>query len=193
EGPLTKDLVEIAGVDFKITTVISIAAVMIIIALCLKSFSLPFVLVLSIELAIMINEGLTVITGSKVPFIAPAVIGCVQLGATVDYAILLTNRYKQELANGFNRRKAMLIAANASDYSIFKSVLVFFSATFSVYLISDVDIVKDLCMLLARGSVISGLIIIFLMTPLLVTLQKAITGSTIDFERKIVSKGEIKQ
>lgn len=179
EAPLTKDLVEIANKDFKVTTVISIAAILIVIAFLLKSYTIPFILVIAIELAIMINNGLSALTGSLIPFIAPAVVGCVQLGATVDYAILLTNRYKQELSNGYNRKEAMRIAANASDYSIFKSVCVFFAATISVYFVCDINLVKDLCLLLSRGALISGTIIIIFLSPILVVFEGIISKTTV--------------
>lgn len=178
EGAMTKDLVEVTNHDFMITSILSIAAIFILIAIIFKSISIPIILVASIELAIFINEGISFITGSTIPFIAPTIIGCVQLGATVDYAILLTTRFREELRKGLSKGEAIRKAANASDRSICQSALVFFAATFGVYLICDIEIVKSICGLLARGAVISAIIIIFVLTPLLYICEKAINKTT---------------
>lgn len=183
EGALTNDLITIADNDFKVTSVISIVAIFLIIAICFKSITVPIITVGAIELAIFINQGIPFFTGTAVPFISPIVIGCVQLGATVDYAILLTTRFREEMRGGKDRFTAMRIAANASNRSIFTSALVLFCATFGVYLVSNVEIIKSICAMLARGSVISALIIMFLLTPVLVTFQKVIQKTSIGWMR----------
>lgn len=167
EGAMTKDLVEVTNHDFLITSILSVAAIFILIAIIFKSVSVPFILVASIELAIFINESISFMTGSTISFVAPTIIGCVQLGATVDYAILLTTRFREELRKGLSKSEAIRKAANASDRSICQSALVFFAATFGVYLVCDIEIVKSICGLLARGSIISAIIIIFALTPIL--------------------------
>lgn len=171
EGAMTKDLVEVTQKDFVVTNIISIAAIFLLIAIIFKSASIPFILVASIELAILINEACSFILGTTVPFIAPTIISCVQLGATVDYAILLTTRYREELRHGLPKDEAIRIAANSSDRSIVQSALVFFGATFGVYLVCDISIIKCICAMLARGAVISALVIIFALTPILYISQ----------------------
>ena len=184
EGALTKDLIDIADHDFKVTNYISILAILLIVAICFKSFSAPFILVAAIELAIFINLGIPYFTGTVIPFISPTVIGCVQLGATVDYAILLTTRFREELRNGHDRVSAMKIAANASDRSIVSSALVFFCATFGVFLISKIEIIQSICAMLARGAIISALVIIFILSPVLLVTEKLIAKTTKDWKPK---------
>lgn len=178
EGAMSKDLVEVTNHDFKITGIISIAAIFILIAIIFKSATVPFILVAAIELAIFINEAFPLVTGANVPFIAPTVISCVQLGATVDYAILLTTRFKEELNLGKSRKDALISAANSSDQSIFQSALVFFCATFGVYLVCNIDMVKSICGMLARGAVISAIVIILFLTPVLITSEKLISKTS---------------
>lgn len=190
EGALTKDLVDITDRDFMVTSIISTAAIFILIAVIFKSVSIPFILVASIELAIFINEALSFVTGTTIPFIAPTVIGCVQLGATVDYAILLTTRFREELRRGLPKREAILKAANESDRSICQSALVFFAATFGVYLICDIEIIKSICGMLARGSVISAFIIIFMLTPLLYLCESGIQKTTRHWRAAPLSRAE---
>ncbi len=182
EGALYKDLIKITDHDFKLTSILSIASIFILIAIIFKSVSIPVVLVLSIELAIFINEALCYLTGTTISFIAPTIISCVQLGATVDYAILLTTRYREEIRLGKSRKDAILSAANASDRSIFQSAMVFFAATFGVYLTCDINIVKEICSLLARGSLISAGVIVFMLTPVLYTITGIIEKTTYDFK-----------
>mgnify|MGYP000659410895 FL=1 len=148
EGPLTKDLTTIADKDFIVTSILSTLAIFIIVAICFKSLTIPIVVVGSIELAIFINEAIPFFTGTVIPFIAPTVISCVQLGATVDYAILLTTRFREELQRGHDRMNAMRIAANAADRSIMSSALVFFCATFGVYLTCNIEMIKSICSML---------------------------------------------
>lgn len=181
EGAMYKDLIDITDHDFKLTSVLSILSIFILIAIIFKSISIPTILVLSIELAIFVNKAISFATGTTLSFIAPTIIGCVQLGATVDYAILLTTRFREEMRNGHNKLDAIKIAANASDRSIFQSALVFFGATFGVFLTCDIKIVKEVCLLLARGSLISAGVIVFMLTPLLLVLEGLIEKTTYDF------------
>lgn len=188
EGVMTKDLIDVTNVDFVVTNIISIAAIFAVIAVCLKSASLPILLVASIELAIMLNMSISTLMGSEIPFIAPTVVSCVQLGATVDYAILLTTRYKEELSHTADRVTAMRKAADTADRSVFQSALVFFCATFGVYLISDIDIVKQICALLARGSIVSALVIVVFLPSLLIVSDKVIEKTTAGWKR---NKGSV--
>lgn len=181
EGAMYKDLIDITDHDFKLTSVLSILSIFILIAIIFKSISIPTILVMSIELAIFVNKAISFATGTTLSFIAPTIIGCVQLGATVDYAILLTTRFREEMRNGHNKLDAIKIAANASDRSIFQSALVFFGATFGVFLTCDIKIVKEVCLLLARGSLISAGVIVFMLTPLLLVLEGPIEKTTYDF------------
>lgn len=197
EGAMYKDLIDITDHDFKLTSVLSILSIFILIAIIFKSISIPTILVLSIELAIFVNKAISFATGTTLSFIAPTIIGCVQLGATVDYAILLTTRFREEMRNGHNKLDAIKIAANASDRSIFQSALVFFGATFGVFLTCDIKIVKEVCLLLARGSLISAGVIVFMLTPLLLVLEGVIEKTTYDFfgkklKAKIKKKKETK-
>ncbi|MCR4924973.1 MAG: MMPL family transporter [Clostridiales bacterium] len=178
EGALSKDLVTVTDRDFTVTSIISIAAIFLLIAICFKSISIPTILILAIELAIMLNKSCALITGATIPFIAPTVIGCVQLGATVDYAILLTSRFREEIRNGHDKETAIRNATNAAGRSIFQSAAVFFVATFGVYMICDISIIKSICSLLARGAIISALVIIFMLAPILASSEKFIAKTT---------------
>lgn len=178
EGALYKDLIETTKVDFAVTSIISIIAVFVVIAIVFKSITIPFILILAIEVAIWINQGISTIFGTAIPFIAPTVISCIQLGATVDYAILLTSRFKEELSKGHGRSAAMKIAANEAIRSIFQSAMLFFFATFGVYLVCSISIVKSICAMLARGSLISALVIVFFVTPILLLCEKLISKTT---------------
>lgn len=178
EGALYKDLIKTTKVDFAVTSIISIVAVFIVIAVVFKSISIPFILILAIEVAIWINQGISTLMGTEIPFIAPTVISCIQLGATVDYAILLTSRFKEELSNGHGRTKAMKIAAGESVRSVFQSAMLFFFATFGVYLVCSISIVKSICAMLARGSLISALVIVFFVAPILLLCEKKIAKTT---------------
>ena len=167
EGAMYRDLIDTTAVDFRVTNYISIAAIFLIIAWVFKSLSVPVVLVATIELAIFINQGICYFTGASMPFIAPTIISCVQLGATVDYAILMTSRFQEELRNGRDRMKAIRIAADASDASIVTSALVLFCATLGVSFVSSIDLIGAICVMLARGALISALVSIFLMPAIL--------------------------
>ena len=171
EAVLTKDLIDTAGVDFQVTNYISIAAILLIVALTFRSLSVPVLLVAAIELAIFINQGVPYFSGAVIPFVAPTIIGCVQLGATVDYAILMTTRFREELRKGADRKSAVLTAAGASDSSIITSALVLFCSTLGVGLVSRIDLISSICRMLARGSLISALVILFLLPAILVTFE----------------------
>ena len=177
EGAITQGLIDTTDVDFAVTSMLSIAAIFILIAICFKSPSIPVILVLSIELAIWINLSITVISGTEASFVDPTVVNCVQLGATVDYAILLTTRFREELQN-LPRDEAMLKAVGAAQQSIFQSAGVFFAATFGVYLVCDIYIVRGMCALLARGAIISEIVIIFLLSPVLCVCESIIAKTT---------------
>ena len=178
EGVLTKDLISVADNDFLVTSILSIAAIFILIAIVFKSVSIPFILVLMIELSIWINIGISYIMGNSISFITPTVISCVQLGATVDYAILMTTRFKEELNSGKDKLTAIKDAASSSSVSIFQSALVFFSATIGVYFICDITMIKEICALLARGSFISAVMIIVCLPPILMVLEKFISKTS---------------
>lgn len=178
EAPCTKDLITITDKDFKIVSAISILAVFLIIAFVFKSFSLPVILVSVIEFAIFINLGIPYYTGTKMPFIASIVIGTIQLGATVDYAILMTTRYKKERCKGKEKMEAVRIALATSINSVIVSALGFFAATFGVGLYSDIDMISALCTLMARGAIISMFVVIFLLPSMLVVFDRIICATT---------------
>ncbi|WP_032120747.1 efflux RND transporter permease subunit [Clostridium amazonitimonense] len=192
EGPLTKDLIQIADQDFKRVNVVSIAAIFAIIFMVFLSFSLPVILVLAIELAIFINLGIPYYTGTSIPFISSIVIGTIQLGATVDYAILLTSRFKEEIKNGHDKFEAMKISVEGSAKSIVTSALTFFAATAGVALISDMELIKSLCFLMSRGALISMLIIIFILPSILIVSEKFIGFTTKGWREKSGKKQDVK-
>ena len=167
EGAMYRDLIDTTAVDFTVTNYISIAAIFLIIAIVFQSITIPAVLVATIELAIFINQGCCYFTGTSIPFIAPTIISCVQLGATVDYAILMTSRFQEELRKGRPRMEAIRAAADASDASIVTSALVLFCATLGVSFVSSIDLIGAICVMLARGALISALVSIFLMPAIL--------------------------
>ena len=179
EAPCTKDLIEITDKDFKTVSAVSIVAIFIIIALVLQSVSLPFLLVAVIEFAIFMNLGMPYYTGTVIPFIASIVIGTIQLGATVDYAILMTTRYKKERVNGMNKNDAVTTALAASIPSIIVSALGFFSATFGVGVFSDIDMISALCTLMARGAIISMFVVILVLPAFLSLFDKLICKTTL--------------
>ena len=167
EGAMYRDLIDTTSVDFAVANYLSIAAILVLVALVFKSLSVPVVLVAAIELAIFINQGLSYFIGTSTPFIAPTIISCVQLGATVDYAILMTSRFQEELQNGKERMEAIRIAADSSDASIITSALVLFCATLGVSFVSSIDLIGAICVMLARGAIISAVLSIFLLPALL--------------------------
>lgn len=179
EPAMTADLITTADVDFQVTNYLSIIAILILVAITFKSLSIPILLVATIELAIFINQGIPYFSGTVIAFVAPTVISCVQLGATVDYAILMTTRFQEELQNGHDRLEAIQLAANSSDISILTSALVFFCATIGVAAVSTMDIVKDICMMLSRGAVISAFVSIFILPSVLAVFEPFIAKTTL--------------
>lgn len=178
EAPCTKDLIEITDHDFKVVNAVSLVAIFIIILFVTKSATLPLILVSVIEFAIFINLGVPAITGTRLPFIAPICISTIQLGATVDYAILMTTRYKKERFSGKDKRESVNIALSTSIPSIIVSALGLFAATFGVAIYSDIDIISSLCVLLARGAVISMLCVILILPSLFMILDRIICKTT---------------
>lgn len=177
EGAVTQGLMDTTDRDFAVTAVLSIIAIFILIAICFKSPSLPVILVLAIELAIWLNLAISVIMGTTVSFVDPTVVNCIQLGATVDYAILLTTRFREELEH-LPREEAIFAAAESAEKSIFQSAMVFFVVTFGVYLFCDINIVRGMCILLARGAIISECVIVMFLSPVLCTCEKIISKTT---------------
>ena len=181
EAPCTKDLITITDTDFQRVSAVSIGAIVVIILLVFKSISLPVVLVAAIEFAIFINMGLPYYLGTTIPFIASVVIGTIQLGATVDYAILMTTRYKRERFAGATKKEAITTALSTSIPSIIVSALGFFAATFGVDLISSVDMIGSLCSLMARGAIVSMIVVIFVLPSFFVLLDKIIIHTSMGF------------
>lgn len=184
EAPCTKDLIETTDEDFKVVNTVSIVAIFVIIALVEKSITLPLILVAVIELSIFINLGLAHLTGTSLPFIAPICISTIQLGATVDYAILMTTRYKQERYEGRDKREAVTNALKVSIPSIIVSAMGLFSATFGVALYSDVDIISSLCDLMTRGAIVSMFAVILFLPAMFMLFDKMICVTSIGFRNK---------
>ncbi len=174
EAPCTKDLIEITDKDFNTVSVVSVGVIFLIILLVFKSVSLPVILVSVIEMAIFVNMGIPYYTGTQIPFIASVVIGTIQLGATVDYAILMTTRYRKERYDGVEKREAVTIACQSSVKSIVVSALSFFAATFGVGLYSNIDMISSLCTLMARGALISMVSVIFILPSMFMIFDRII-------------------
>lgn len=184
EAPCTKDLITITNHDFNVVSTVSIGAIFLIIACVFKSISLPIILVAVIELAIFINMGIPAFTGTKLPFIAGIVIGTIQLGATVDYAILMTTKYRKARYNGVEKQEAITSALGASMQSVIVSALSFFAATFGVGLYSNVDMIASLCSLMARGAIISMFVVIFILPSMFMIFDKIICKTSKGFVQK---------
>lgn len=184
EAPCTEDLITITNTDFNTVNAVSIILIFIIIAIVLKSISLPVILVAVIEFAIFINMGIPYYTGTVLPFIASIVIGTIQLGATVDYAILMTNKYKRERRRGAEKRDAIITALNGSLQSIFVSAVSFFAATFGVGLYSSIDMISSLCMLLARGAIVSLIVVAFILPAMFMVFDRIICATSKGFRAK---------
>lgn len=184
EAPCMKDMIETTGHDFQVANMISIIAIFVIIALVEKSITLPIILVAVIELAIFINLGLPHFLGQSLPFIAPICISTIQLGATVDYAILMTTRYKAERHAGQDKRSAVTTALSTSIPSIIVSAMGLFAATFGVAVYSDIDIIRSMCMLMARGAVVSMFCVILILPAMLMLFDKLISVTTWGFRSK---------
>ncbi len=184
EAPCTKDLIEITDEDFKMVSAVSIGVIFIIIAFVFKSISLPIILVAVIEFAIFINMGIPTYTKTAIPFIASIVIGTIQLGATVDYAILMTNKYKRARHNGLAKKEAVIEGMKGSVQSIIVSALSFFAATFGVGMYSNIDMISSLCTLMARGALISMVVVILLLPTMFMIFDKVIIHTSAGFINK---------
>ena len=184
EAPCTKDLITITNHDFNVVSTVSIGAIFLSIACVFKSISLPIILVAVIEFAIFINMGIPAFTGTKLPFIAGIVIGTIQLGATVDYAILMTTKYRKARYNGVEKQEAITSALGASMQSVIVSALSFFAATFGVGLYSNVDMIASLCSLMARGAIISMFVVIFILPSMFMIFDKIICKTSKGFVQK---------
>ena len=194
EAPCTQDLITITDKDFKTVSAVSIVLIFLIIAVVLKSISLPIILVSVIEFAIFINMGIPSYTGTVLPFIASIVIGTIQLGATVDYAILMTNKYKKARYHGAGKQEAISSALNSSLQSVFVSALSFFAATFGVGLYSSIDMISALCVLLARGAIISLLVVAFILPAMFMIFDKVICKTSagfLDKDKKVKAESVI--
>ena len=181
EGPLTADLIDITDQDFKTVSAVSIGIIFVIILVLFKSISLPVILVGVIEFAIFVNMGIPYYTGTKLPFVASIVIGTIQLGSTVDYAILMTTRYKRERNHGANKHDAITTAHKVSAQSIMVSALSFFAATIGVGLYSNIDMISSLCILMARGALISMVVVIFVLPSMFMVFDKVIVKTSKGF------------
>ncbi len=194
EAPCTQDLITITDKDFKTVSTVSIVLIFVIISIVLKSISLPVILVAVIEFAIFINMGIPSYTGTVLPFIASIVIGTIQLGATVDYAILMTNKYKKARYQGAGKQQAIASALNSSLQSVFVSALSFFAATFGVGLYSSIDMISALCVLLARGAIISLLVVAFILPAMFMIFDKVICRTSAGFlknEKKVKAESAV--
>ena len=181
EGPLTADLIDITDTDFKTVSMVSIGIIFVIILILFKSISLPVILVGVIEFAIFVNMGIPYYTGTKLPYVSSIVIGTIQLGSTVDYAILMTTRYKRERNHGAEKYDSITTAHRASAQSIMVSALSFFAATIGVGLYSNIDMISSLCILMARGAIISMIVVIFVLPSMFMVFDKVIVKTSKGF------------
>ena len=184
EAPCTRDLIHVTANDFATVSTVSIGVIFAIILLVFRSLSLPFILVAVIELGIFINMGIPAYTGTVIPFIASIVIGTIQLGSTVDYAILMTTRYRRERMGGAEKKEAVAAAVDASAKSILVSAMAFFAATFGVGLYSNIDMISSLCTLMARGAMISMGCVIFILPSFLMIFDRVITATSAGGRKK---------
>lgn len=191
EAPCTKDLIEITDQDFKTVSIVSIGAIFVIIALVFKSVSLPIILVAVIEFAIFINMGIPAYTNTTLPFIASIVIGTIQLGATVDYAILMTTKYKKARYRGADKRDAVVTALQNSIQSVIVSAFSFFAATFGVGMYSNIDMISSLCLLMARGAIISMFVVIFILPSMFMVFDKVICATSVGFRSRKVKEIDV--
>ena len=181
EAPLTKDLIDITDKDFRTVSVVSIGIIFVIILLLFRSLTLPVILVGIIEFAIFVNMGIPYYAGTKLPFVASIVIGTIQLGATVDYAILMTTRYKRERSRGATKQDAVTTAHKVSAQSVIVSALSFFAATIGVGFYSNIDMISSLCILMARGAIISMLVVVFVLPSMFMVFDRVIVKTSKDF------------
>lgn len=187
---MTKDLITVTGIDFQMVNLVSILAIFLIIALTFKSIMLPVILVLCVEFAIFVNMGIPFFTGTQLPFIAGIVIGTIQLGACIDYAILLTSRFKEELALGNRPKEAITVSITSCMPSILTSSLSFFAACSGVSLIARMDLIQSLCILLGRGALLSAAVILTVLPSLLLLFNKWIAKTTKGWPQTVPAKGE---
>ncbi|MBO4336811.1 MAG: MMPL family transporter [Lachnospiraceae bacterium] len=184
EAPCTRDLIKITDKDFATVSAVSIGVIFVIIFFVFRSVSLPVILVTTIEFAIFVNMGIPYYTGSVLPFVASIVIGTIQLGSTVDYAILMTNRYKVERTGGLSKKEAVLSAHKASVQSVIVSAMSFFAATFGVGLYSNIDMISQLCTLMARGAIISMFTVLLVLPSMLIIFDGLIMVTTVGMKKK---------
>ena len=189
EGPLMKDLTTISDTDFKNVNYLSIAIIFILMLFVLKSVSLPIILVTAIEFAIFVNMGISFYTNDTLPFIASIVIGTIQLGATIDYAILMSTKYIEERKTN-DKKKAMEITLENTVPSIITSALCFFAATVGVYMYSKIDMIGAICKLLSRGSIISMLVVVLILPSLLIIFDKIICKTTKGLKEAVYEKNK---
>lgn len=192
EAPCTKDLIACTDHDFTVVSLISIIAIFVIIALVLRSISLPVILVAVIEFAIALNLCIPYYANQTLPFVGPILISTIQLGATVDYAILMTTRYKQSRLSGKARADAVGYAVASSAQSILVSGLGFFAATFGVGLYSNIDIISSMCSLIARGALCSVAVVLFVLPAFLLLLDKIIIHTTAGMKAARIERTEVK-
>lgn len=185
ESSSTQDMIDLTSVDFQVVNAISIAAIFVIIAIVTKSISLPFILISVIESVIFINLGICAFTGERLAFITPICISTIQLGATIDYAILMTTRYKRERLDGKDKKSAAIIALKTSIPSIIISGAVLFAATIGVAVYSRADIISSICMLMSRGAVISIIAVPAFLAPMLVFTDPLIIRTTLGMKKLI--------
>ena len=182
EAAMTEDLREVFDKDYRVTSFLSMAAIFVIVAFVFRSLTVPFALIMAIELAIYINLGICWFNGKQVSFIAPTIISAIQLGATVDYAILISTRFQEEIRNGKDRLEAAVLAGTTSDVSIITSSLVMLAANLGVTLVSKMKLIQEICLLLARGAMISAFVTIFMVPPLLYALEPIFRRTTHDWD-----------
>lgn len=188
EGAMYQAMIETSLIDIRVTNLISAAAIFLIVALTFQSLTIPVVLVSAIELSIQINQGISYFKGSDIFFLSPVIISSIQLGATVDYAILMTSRFQEELRAGKSRKEAILIAANTSDASIITSALVLLCATLGVSFVSSIGMIGALCTMLARGAIISAAICLFFLPPLLYAFEPVFNKTTLNWRTTLKRK-----
>ena len=193
EAAMTADLIHTSSHDFKVTNYISMAAVFLIILFVFRSPTIPAVLVAVIELAVFINQGIPYFAGTEIAFIAPTIISCVQLGATVDYSILMTSRFREELQNGLDRKDAIVIASTTSSRSILTSALVMFSATLVVGLVSKIQLISSICIMLARGALISAAVCILILPAILLVCEPLFARTSMNWRTVPVKQTELKE
>lgn len=182
---MSQDLFETADQDFSMTTYISVVAIFVIVMVVFRSLSIPAILVACIELAIYVNEGIPYWMGQEIPFIANTFIGCIQLGATVDYSILIATRFREELHQGYNAEEAMIKAATAADHSIITGGLVLFCSCLSVSLISNLSLVSSLCTMLTRGTLISVIVCLFFVPPILLICEPLVSRTSLGWRTPV--------